>query len=223
MELFEKHEQFEMEVLQHLQRCRILEYLIFGGGTMLRLCHGLPRYSTDLDFYLFDQSRAKELFQKIHDYLQVHYTLIDGQDKYNTHLFELKSPNYPRKLKIQINKKKVIPNTQLSIAWSPNSSQQVPVTIIPLKTMMQFKFEAFIDRKEIRDAYDIEYLVRRGISLLREKDKLEEVRKQIMALTPNDYNIKLGSILAPDQRAYYRENKFSFLLGTIQGQLNSKD
>jgi len=45
-------ERFELEVLDRLKRGRFLERLVFGGGTMLRLCHGLNRYSVDLDFWL---------------------------------------------------------------------------------------------------------------------------------------------------------------------------
>ncbi len=47
-----QHEQFELEVLDRLNSGRLLTNLIFGGGTMLRLCHGLDRYSVDLDFWV---------------------------------------------------------------------------------------------------------------------------------------------------------------------------
>jgi hypothetical protein len=47
-----KQEQFELEVLDRLQSGRFLDRLVFGGGTMLRLCYGLDRYSVDLDFWL---------------------------------------------------------------------------------------------------------------------------------------------------------------------------
>ena len=44
------HEQFELEILSRMQSGRLLDALVFTGGTMLRLCHGLERYSVDLDF-----------------------------------------------------------------------------------------------------------------------------------------------------------------------------
>ena len=47
-----KQEQFELEVLDRLKSGRFLDRLAFGGGTMLRLCYGLDRYSIDLDFWL---------------------------------------------------------------------------------------------------------------------------------------------------------------------------
>jgi hypothetical protein len=45
------HEQFELEILSRMQSGRLLDALVFTGGTMLRLCHGLDRYSVDLDFW----------------------------------------------------------------------------------------------------------------------------------------------------------------------------
>ena len=38
---------FEIEILHILNRIKVLDNLYFGGGTMLRLCHNLNRYSTD--------------------------------------------------------------------------------------------------------------------------------------------------------------------------------
>jgi len=32
---------------------KMLHRLLFGGGTMLKLCHGLNRFSVDLDFWLY--------------------------------------------------------------------------------------------------------------------------------------------------------------------------
>ena len=51
MDIFHQHEIFEIEVLERMKSAKLLEPLVFGGGTMLRLCHELNRYSTDLDFW----------------------------------------------------------------------------------------------------------------------------------------------------------------------------
>ncbi len=40
-----KHEQFELEVLDTLNSGKFLANLVFCGGTMMRLCFGLDRYS----------------------------------------------------------------------------------------------------------------------------------------------------------------------------------
>lgn len=38
------------DILHSLDRHRLLDGLVFQGGTCLRLCHGAPRFSEDLDF-----------------------------------------------------------------------------------------------------------------------------------------------------------------------------
>ena len=44
MDIFRQHEVFEIEVLDKMNSAKLLETLVFGGGTMLRLCHELQRY-----------------------------------------------------------------------------------------------------------------------------------------------------------------------------------
>ncbi|MBI4243194.1 MAG: nucleotidyl transferase AbiEii/AbiGii toxin family protein, partial [Planctomycetes bacterium] len=46
-----RQERFELEVLDRLNSKKILTNLVFGGGSMLRLCFGLNRFSVDLDFW----------------------------------------------------------------------------------------------------------------------------------------------------------------------------
>ena len=65
-----KQEQFEIEVLDKLNSKRFLECLVFGGGTMLRLCYGLNRFSVDLDFWIVKDLCVSTLFDNIQKYLQ---------------------------------------------------------------------------------------------------------------------------------------------------------
>jgi predicted nucleotidyltransferase component of viral defense system len=51
MDTLRQHEIFEIEVLDKMKSAKVLDHLVFGGGTMLRLCHELSRYSIDLDFW----------------------------------------------------------------------------------------------------------------------------------------------------------------------------
>lgn len=219
MEIFKIHEKFELEVLARLQSARLLEHLIFGGGTMLRLCHELKRYSTDLDFYLQNPVENIALSEKITQLLTEHYMIKDAQDKYHTILVEIATREYPRRLKIEINKERMISSTQLSIAWSPYSTLQIPITTIALNQMMVLKIEALLDRKAIRDAYDIEFLLRRGIKLTASAESLNRLLKIINAFRPQDFQVKLGSVLPADERTFYRENRFNLLAGHLQSQL----
>ena len=65
MDILRQHEVFEIEVIDKMKSTKVLEYLVFGGGSMLRLCHELNRYSVDLDFWFIKSISQKEYFDKI--------------------------------------------------------------------------------------------------------------------------------------------------------------
>lgn len=211
-----KQEQFELEVLDRLQSGRFLDRLVFGGGTMLRLCHGLDRYSVDLDFWLLDKKGGKDFdqtawFAGLRQFLARFYEIRDAADKFHTLVIELKSPDYPRSLKLEMRKGVKMTKTERAIAYSRHSSVQVYVRTIPLPEMMTSKIDAFLQRKEIRDVYDLEFLVKKGVTADISPENADRILTAIAALTRQDYNVKLCSLLETDQRPYYRQNNFRIL------------
>jgi len=120
-----QQEIFEMEVLAWLKNKGFLRNMIFGGGTMLRHCYGLKRYSVDLDFWTYRTDKIDQFFINLKDSLKIDYDLTDAQNKYYTLLFEIKKASYPRKLEIKIRKENKEMNFQEKIAYSPHSNQQV--------------------------------------------------------------------------------------------------
>lgn len=66
------------DILFSLDQAGLLSTLTFQGGTCLRLCHGAPRFSEDLDFtggYDFDRASLLQIKQCIEDYLGGRYGL----------------------------------------------------------------------------------------------------------------------------------------------------
>ncbi|PIU39721.1 MAG: hypothetical protein COT00_05510, partial [Candidatus Omnitrophica bacterium CG07_land_8_20_14_0_80_50_8] len=190
-----KQEQFELEVLDRLKSGRFLDPLVFGGGTMLRLCHELNRYSVDLDFWIVRRTDEAAWFKDLKKYLSGFYTLTDGMNKRYTLLFELRSPEYPRKLKLEIRKDARSVRTEQMIAYSAHSNLQVLLTVVTLEDMMRSKIEAFLDRREIRDLFDMEFMLKKGIALAASKEDLEKLRQGIKSMTKKDYSVKLGQLL----------------------------
>ena len=211
-----KQEQFELETLNALNSERLLGNLIFGGGTMLRLCFGLNRFSVDLDFWVVNKIDRKETFRKIKECLSRSYTVKDAAEKFYTLLFEIKSPNYPRNLKVEIRKEPKKITTETSIAYSSNSNHQVFLRIVSLPDMMRSKIEAFLSRGEIRDAFDLEFLVKKGVRPDGPPETLEQVLKKIDSLTKNDYAVKLAPLIAPEERKYYLKENFKILKAAIR-------
>lgn len=220
MQTLQNLEIFEIEVIELLNSIKALEHLYFGGGTMLRLCHNLNRYSTDLDFWLNVPSESKHIYQLIRKALIDNYKIIDAMNKRNILLFEIKSLSVSRSLKIEIRKEQKDFNWEYKIAFSRFTTKQVMVKALTLEQMMKNKFEALLSRKIIRDAFDIEFLLMRGIELSSNKDLLKAALQIINNFKEQDYKVTLGSILDEKDRKYYLTNKFKLLKEEITKQLN---
>lgn len=212
MDIFKLHEVFEIEVLDKLNSAKLLDPLVFGGGTMLRLCHELTRYSVDLDFWFIKETPQNVYFDHMREAFAKDYEITDAQIKRNTLLLELRSARYPKRLKIEIRRELREWDYQRTIAFTKHSTRQVLVKAHTLQQTMENKIHAFLARGEIRDCFDIEFLVRRGAKLpIGSGGRLVELREKMAKFKDRDFKVKLGSILEKDIRAYYIENRFSFL------------
>ena len=212
MDIFRQHEIYEIEVLDKMNSIRALDPLVFGGGTMLRLCHELNRYSVDLDFWFIKNVAQQENFEKIQREFSNDYEITDSQMKHHTILLELRSALYPKRLKIEIRRELKDCDYQEKIAFSKFSTRQVILKAHTLSQMMQNKIAAFLDRGEIRDCFDIEFLLRKGVALpLNIADVAVEFRQKLFGFKEIDFKVKLGSIVESDTRDYYATNRFSYL------------
>ncbi len=207
-------ERFELEVLDRLNSGKFLTQIIFGGGTMLRLCHGLNRFSVDLDFWVI-RDLEPEFFESMKGYLARHYNIKDSAEKFYTILFELRSPDYPRSLKLEIRREVKKIHVEQVIAYSKYANTQVFLKAVALNDMMKSKLEAFLDRQEIRDIFDMEFLFKRGVPLEASADTLKEVLRLINIFHRRDYTVKLGSLLEKEQREYYSVENFKILKGAL--------
>jgi len=217
MNISEKHEIFEIEVLEKLKNERLIESLVFGGGSMLRLCHELKRYSVDLDFWRIKNIPVDTLFDKFQHFFKQGYDVTDAQIKHFTLLFEIRSAHFPKRLKIEIRKEIQDCDFQEKIAYSNFSTKQVALKAHTLKQTMKNKIAALLDRGEIRDGFDIEFLLRQGTPLPElTGNEVSKLIKRIHAFKAKDFKVKLGSVLEGDIRKYYIENKFSFFREKLQ-------
>ena len=132
----------------------------------------------------------------------------------------MRKPGFTRKLKIEIRKSNAIPEFQEKIAFSRFSEKQVLVKTFILRQMLRNKIDAFIERREIRDAFDIEFMLKKGIELIQDSQKLLKVKKIIQQLSRKEYTVTLGSILEPQLRDYYKNNNFEYLTGKISEKLS---
>ncbi|MDI6864523.1 MULTISPECIES: nucleotidyl transferase AbiEii/AbiGii toxin family protein [Thermodesulfovibrio] len=81
-----------------------------------------------------------------------------------------------------------------------------------LEEVMKTKIEAFLNRKEIRDVFDIEFLLKKGVPLNAKKEELQQLLEGIKDFSKNDYSVKLGSIVDAEWRNYYIKENFKILV-----------
>jgi hypothetical protein len=140
------------------------------------------------------------------------WDVTDAWNKHYSILLGVRRAKGAPRLKIEVRKEVAYRgSSEQKIAFSPHFPEQVLVRGFTLKQMLRNKVLALIDRGEVRDAFDIEFLVRKGI----ERDLGDEERKAVLrrlrGFNKKDFNVKLGSILAPELREYYKANRFAFL------------
>ncbi len=217
-----RQERFGLEVLDKLNSKKLLNNLVFGGGSMLRLCFGLNRFSVDLDFWIIKKIDINLLFKNIHECLSEFYAIKYATNKFSSLVFEIRSQNYPRSLKMEIRKETKKVTFERAIAYSKHSSIQVLINVVSLKEMMDSKIEAFLERKEIWDVFDIEFLFKKGIILDMPSRKLKGVLDEIDSLTKRDYTVKLGSLLDEGERKYYITENFKLLRLAIAEKIKSR-
>jgi predicted nucleotidyltransferase component of viral defense system len=196
MERLENHEAFEMAMLQWLSSNRFTTSLVFGGGTMLRLCHELPRYSLDMDFWFFKEEDFDPFYERLYNSLSQEHEVTDAQNRFYSILVEIRREKRKPKLKIEFRKMLAPPgSSEEKIAFTPYFPNQILVRAFTLKQTAMNKVFALTDRGEIRDAFDLEFLVRKGMVLDLTGEEKKEVVKRLKGFKKRDFDVKLGSIL----------------------------
>lgn len=228
MSVLERHERFEIELLEALRRARALDGVVFGGGTMLRLCHQMERYSVDLDFFLKEPARDFS-----GDFARMRVaadglgcTVTDAAEKHFSWLLELRRADAPRRLKIEVRKDDAwAREREIGIAFSRYVPRlQVRLAVCSLRQMWTNKIEALRSRREIRDAYDLEFLLRRGAGRPADlaTEVLEELGSTLAGFTPADFGSRLGTLLPPEERERVVGQRLGLLAGAISQALSDR-
>ena len=207
------HEALQMATLEWLGSKRFLGSLAFGEGTMLRLCHELPRYSRDMVFWFFKEEDYEHFYDRFLDALVRDHNVTDSQNSSYSILAEIRRKKRMAKLKIKILKTVAPPgSSEEKIAFSSHFPTQVLVRGFTLRQMLKNKVLALIDGGEIQDAFDLEFLVRKGVVLDLSEEQRGKVMKRLKGFQKEDFDVKLGGVLLPELRDYYNQQGFAHLV-----------
>jgi len=156
-------EYWEMVILREISQSRLADFLIFAGGTALRLAYNSPRFSDDLDFYL-KKRLPFSVFRSAVSVIAKKYNLeiTDLYSKYFTFLAEFKiKEDYliqPFRIKIEVRGKIFKKDTELRLLNSATGNFQVLITVLTLPKIQELKINALKQRKEPRDLFDLWFI-----------------------------------------------------------------
>ena len=155
---------YEIFFLNEISKESWSQFLVFKGGTALRLAYNSPRFSDDIDFSIIQSIASSDVFQFATVVSKkINAEIRDRWEKRNTILVEfgLQEDTLPQSfgIKIEISKRssqKI--NSELKVLRSPASPLEALFNVQTLEDMLNDKIEALKSRDEPRDLFDIWYI-----------------------------------------------------------------
>ena len=178
----------EKDILQHIVLHgleKMIDRLVFKGGTAIQKVYALPRFSEDLDFTqkreieLSDLSRTVLSHLKYYGYPAEWKTLDDSNRTLSGRLL-IEGPLFTGKihslcsLRIEISRRE-------EVLFPPVTKEIIPrytelptytINVMRLEEIAAEKIRAIMTRKKHRDLFDLHYLIKRDASI--EMDMIEK-------------------------------------------------
>ncbi len=145
----EKHRYYMAQILGLIFRDKNLATLLgFKGGTALMFFHGLPRFSTDLDFNLLDAAQEQNVFKTIRNILSRFGTIDDEAVKHYGILLVMNYGRGERMLKVEIS------NRQFANHYEVRNLAGTDIRVMTPPDMFAHKLCAMGERLSPRDIFD---------------------------------------------------------------------
>jgi len=190
-------EYWEFIVLKGLYESPFGRYLIFKGGTALRLTYGSPRFSEDLDFSLTKDTLKDKFSSLVKKILSPfsELSITDLEEEYYTYLAEIKvTQNYlpfPFRIKIEISKREIKDyQWELKLLSSPAAVIQVMAQVATLEQIYKDKLACLKGRAKPKDLFDLWYISQKlNIPYTPQKISLnkKEVIRDLRKYLPSDF------------------------------------
>ena len=150
----DKHKYYMAQILGLIFRDKHLSQLLaFKGGTAMMFFHGLPRFSTDLDFNLLDASCEQEVFVSVRNILARFGKIDDEAIKHYGILLVLNYGSGERMLKVEIS------NRQYANHYEIRNLAGIDIRVMTMPDMFAHKLCAMGERISPRDIFDCWYFL----------------------------------------------------------------
>lgn len=189
-------EEYEMMLLKELFDSEFGKYLVFKGGTALRLVYGSPRFSEDLDFTAIGDFNINEFISFLKKLSRLPgVEEVEARKKHYTAfaLVKIKDPILPRptSIKIEVSMRKGEWVKDKDYSDKPIASEvtvfRVIIRVASLEKILEEKENALKNRQAPRDRFDywfIKQLLGKNISLDFSGINPEQVKSELHRLLP---------------------------------------
>lgn len=206
-----KHLFFMRKLLQEFYRDPLLaSELKFKGGTAAMFFHGLPRFSTDLDFNLTDKKNQKAVFERIRQIVSKNGKILDCANKLFGPLVVLDYGSGERNLKIEVS------NRVFDNHYTLHGLGSLVVPVLETQDMLTHKLCAMLERNAPRDVFDVWFFLSKGWALneniIRERTGIDtgkflsQCLKCLDKANPADMMMEIGELLDDSMKPFVRKD-----------------
>lgn len=152
----QKHKLYMAQILTLIYKDKGLCNLLgFKGGTAMMFFHALPRFSTDLDFNLLDESKSDYVYEKVRNILLKFGTIDDEAKKFYGPVMVLDYGKGERMLKVEISTR------QYDNHYEMITLAGTDIRVLTIPDMFAHKLCAMGERLSPRDVFDVWFSCKR--------------------------------------------------------------
>jgi predicted nucleotidyltransferase component of viral defense system len=154
-----KHKNILLQILKDIYSDTSLSpYLGFKGGTAALLFYDLNRNSVDLDFDLLDDTKGKEVFEKLQKIIANYGTITESKIKHFNLLNVISYTSGAQQIKVEVNRRRFGSKYELKTYLG------ISMLVMVKEDMFAHKLMAMYERMEktSRDIFDVYFFYKKG-------------------------------------------------------------
>ncbi len=160
----QKHKLYMAQILTMVFKDKDLCNLLgFKGGTALMFFHGLPRFSTDLDFNLLDESKVDFVYEKVRNILSKFGKIDDEAKKFFGPVMVLDYGKGERMLKVEISAR------HFDNHYEMKTLAGTDIRVLTIPDMFAHKLCAMGERLSPRDVFDVWFFLQKKHASINEQ------------------------------------------------------
>lgn len=170
----QKHKLYMAQILSLIFKDKDLCNLLgFKGGTALMFFHGLPRFSTDLDFNLLEPDKVEIVYAKIRKILLRFGSIDDEAKKQFGPILVLNYGKGERMLKVEVSTR------QFDNHYEMRTLGGTDIRVMRISDMFAHKLCAMGERLSPRDVFDVWYFLQKLHANINETIILERTGRSV--------------------------------------------